>query len=319
MALNIGIHAFMRGAMSDRNGTMEAARKAETFGFSHFGVNDHVVVPTDIRSRYPYTEHGQWPGRAFGECLELVSTLSFLAGCTNNIRLLTSVMVVPYRPAVLTAKMLATADVLSNGRVIVGCGVGWMPEEFAAVGAPDFAARGRATDEFLDAFVELWTKDAPRCHGDHVRFENITFMPKPLQKPMPLWIGGESQVALRRTARIGTGWYPASNNPNWPLDTPDRMADAVGALRRVCERAGRDPREVDIGHLILWPVSWTAELTADGGRKLVTGSSADIATDLAALARVGVQHVSLMFQTATITETVERMQRFSEEVMPLAR
>jgi alkanesulfonate monooxygenase SsuD/methylene tetrahydromethanopterin reductase-like flavin-dependent oxidoreductase (luciferase family) len=161
MALNIGIHVMMRGAMSDRDGTIEVARRAEAFGFSHIGVNDHVVVPTDVNSRYPYTEHGQWPGRVFGECLELAA-LCFLAGCTSRIRLLASVMVVPYRPAVLTAKVLATADVLSGGRVIVGCGVGWMPEEFAALGAPDFRARGKATDEFLDAFVELWTKDAPK-------------------------------------------------------------------------------------------------------------------------------------------------------------
>jgi probable F420-dependent oxidoreductase len=319
MALNVGIHALMRGAMSDRNGTMEVARKAEAFGFSHIGVNDHVVVPTDINSRYPYTEHGQWPGKAFGECLELISTLSFLAGCTSRIRLLTSVMVVPYRPAVLTAKMLATADVLSNGRVIVGCGVGWMPEEFAALGAPDFSARGKATDEFLDAFVELWTKAAPSYHGEHVRFEGITFMPKPVQKPMPLWIGGESQVALRRTARIGTGWYPASNNPNWPLDTPARMADAVDKLRRACQQAGRDPDDVEVGHLTLWPVSWVAEKTADGGRKFITGSSAEIADDLVAMAGGGVQHVSLMFQAATTIETIERMQRFAEEVMPSIR
>ncbi len=319
MALNIGIHVMMRGAMSDRDGTMEVARKAEALGFSHIGVNDHIVVPTDVASRYPYTDHGAWPGRIFGECLELGATLCFLAGCTSRIRLLASVMVVPYRPAVLTAKVLATADVLSGGRLIVGCGVGWMPEEFAAVAAPDFRARGRATDEFLDAFVELWTRDAPSYRGEHVRFDNITFMPKPLQKPMPLWIGGESEAALRRTARIGTGWYPASGNPGWLLDTPARMAEAVEKLRRACGAAGRDPAEVAVAHLTLWPVSWTAEKAADGGRKLVTGSSADIAADLAALARAGVQHASLMFQTATIAETLERMQRFSEEVMPLVR
>jgi probable F420-dependent oxidoreductase len=319
MTLNIGIHVMMRGAMSDRDGTMEVAGKAEAFGFSHIGVNDHIVVPTDINSRYPYSEHGQWPGKAFGECLELMSTLAFLAGCTSHIRLLTSVMVVPYRPAVLTAKMIATADVLSKGRVIVGCGVGWMPEEFRAVAAPDFAARGKATDEFLDAFVALWSADAPRYDGAHVRFADVTFQPKPLQRPMPLWIGGESQAALRRTARIGTGWYPASNNPGWRLDTPARIADAIGELHRACDKVGRDPAGIDVAHLTLWPVSWTAETGEDGARKPVTGSSADIAGDLSALARAGVGHVSLILQAGTITETIERMQRFSEEVMPLVR
>src|SRR5690606_22397255 len=128
----------------------------------------------------------------YGECFDQIATLAFVAGRTSRIRLLSSVMVLPHRQPMLAAKMLATADALSGGRLIVGCGVGWMKEEFEAIGAPPFAARGRVADEYLHAFKELWTKDAPRFEGEHVRFANIAFEPKPAQKPHPpIWIGGE--------------------------------------------------------------------------------------------------------------------------------
>ena len=150
-------------------------------------------MPRDIASRYPYSESGEWAARTAGECLDQLAALAFLAACTERLRLLTSVMVVPQRHPVLTAKMLATIDVLSAGRLIVGCGVGWLKEEFEAVGAPDFAERGRVTDEYLDAFKVLWTADDPVYRGQHAQFENIMFLPKPVQKPHPpIWIGGES-------------------------------------------------------------------------------------------------------------------------------
>lgn len=320
MTLNIGLHTFMRGAMATREDVMSIARKADGWGFSHIGINDHVVVPTDINSRYPYTEEGNWPGRTFGEALEMLTTMAFVAGCTSDIRILSSVMILPYRPAVLTAKMLATADVLSGGRIIAGCGVGWMPEEFEALASPPFAERGTVTDEYLDAFRALWSQEHPAMQGEHVRFGDITFMPKPLQTPrLPIWIGGESAVARRRTVRVGDGWYPASNNPQAPLDTAARAAAAEAELRKASEQAGRDPQTVDMGLVLLSPVEWEAREAKGGGRRLFTGSSQEMIADAAALAQAGVDHVSLIFQTATASETLERMQRFAEEVLPSCR
>lgn len=316
MTLNIGLHTFMRGAMASREDTMSIAQKADAWGFSHIGINDHVVVPTDIASRYPYTEEGNWPGRTFGEALEMLTTMAFVAGCTNSIRILSSVMILPYRPAVLTAKMLATADVLSGGRIIAGCGVGWMPEEFEALGSPAFGDRGAVTDEYLDAFRTLWSDEHPSMQGEHVRFGDITFMPKPLQKPrLPIWIGGESPVARRRTVRVGDAWYPASNNPQSPLDTVGRVAAAQAELRKASEQAGRDPATVDMALVLLSPVDWQAQPAKDGTRRLFTGSSEDMIADAAALTEAGVDHVSLIFQTSTASETLDRMQRFAEEVL----
>lgn len=314
--MDFGVNTLSRGPMASREGYAAVAEKAEALGFGYLTVNDHVVVPGDIGSRYPYTEEGNWPGKTFGECFDQLATLAFVAGRTSRIRLLSSVMVVPHRPAVLAAKMLATVDVLSGGRLIVGCGVGWMREEFEAVAAPPFEARGRVTDEYLAAFKELWTKETPRFDGRYVKFADVAFEPKPVQKPHPpLWIGGESGLALKRTARLGDAWYPASNNPQHRLDTPERLAAGIEGLRRAAAAEGRDPASVDLAYLVLWPVSWTAEKDAEGRRRIFTGSSADLAADVAAFAKLGVRHLSLTFQSATLAETLERMQRFAEEVM----
>jgi probable F420-dependent oxidoreductase len=318
--MDFGVATLTRGECASREGYIAVAEAAEGLGFGFISVNDHVVVPRDIASRYPYSESGEWAGRTIGECLDQLTTLAFLAARTERLVLLTSVMVVPQRQPVLTAKMLGSIDVLSKGRLIVGCGVGWLKEEFEALGAPPFAERGRATDEYLDAIKALWTQDAPEFAGKHVSFGNVLFAPKPARKPHPpIWIGGESAVALKRAVRVGDGWYPASNNPQHRLDTPERLAAGVGELRRLAQAAGRDPQSIDIAYLVLWPVDWTAQKTADGARRLFTGSSADMVADAAALAKVGVRHVALTFQTATVAETLARMHKFASEVMPLAR
>ena len=123
-----------------------------------------------------------------------------------------------------TSDFLATVDTLSDGRLVAGVGVGWMREEFEPLNAPPVARRGAVTDEYLAAFRALWTEEAPSFQGEHVRFDNVTFRPKLVQKRIPLWVGGESQAALRCTARLGDCWYPASHNQDAPFDTPARQA-----------------------------------------------------------------------------------------------
>jgi probable F420-dependent oxidoreductase len=318
--MDFGVATLTRGDCSSREGYIAVAETAEGLGFGFISVNDHIVVPRDIASRYPYSESGDWAARTMGDCLDQLGTLAFLAARTERLRLLTSVMVVPQRHPVLTAKLLTTIDVLSKGRLIVGCGVGWLKEEFEAVGAAPFAERGDATDEYLEAMKVLWTEEAPKFAGKHVSFDDLIFAPKPFTKPHPpIWIGGEAPVALKRTVRVGNGWYPASNNPQHRLDTPARLRAGIDELRRTAEAAGRDPATIDIAYLVLWPVDWTAQKTPDGARRLFTGGSADMVADAAALAAIGVHHVALTFQAATIAETLARMHKFAAEVMPLVR
>ncbi len=314
--MRFGVNVLSRGPMATREGYRAIAGAAERLGFDFISANDHIVVPGGIGSRYPYSEGGDWAPSSTGQCLEILSTISFLAGCTERVRLLTSVMVVPHRQVMLAAKMLATADVLSNGRVIVGCGAGWMKEEFEAVGAPAFEERGRVTDEYIAAFKELWTKDYPEFHGKHVDFKGVLFAPKPIKKPHPpIWIGGESDAAMRRAIRLGDAWYPGSSNPANRLDTAERVAAGIKAFQGMAEKAGRDPKAIGLAHVVLWAVNWGEEKAHSGGRRTFTGSSPDMVADAQALAAAGVTDVNVSFPAPTAAETLEKMERFAAEVM----
>jgi probable F420-dependent oxidoreductase len=313
--MQIGIHIRAQGWLTERANLIAVARRAEELGYAYLGLVDHVVLPRDVATRYPYTQDGVWPGTPTGECFDVLGTMCFLAGCTERIRLLSSVMVVPYRPAVLAAKMLATADVLSGGRVIAGVGAGWMREEFEALGVPPFEHRGAVTDEYLTAFRTLSEQEVGRFEGRYVRFTDVIFRPQPLQRRLPIWVGGESAAALRRVVRFGDAWYPVSDNQQIPLDTPERMTAGIERLTRAAEKEGRDPHSIEIGYLWFKPVSWTELAGPDGMRFMFTGSSAQMAEDVAALQRTGVQHLAVLLAGPDMNQTLERMQRFAEEVI----
>ncbi|SUZ91918.1 uncharacterized protein METZ01_LOCUS44772, partial [marine metagenome] len=147
------------------------ARKGEEFGFDTLLTGDHILVPKNISSVYPYTEGGEFPGSGSGESMEQITLLSYIAGQTSRIRLVTSVLIVPHRNPLIAAKSLATLDVLSGGRLVVGVGVGWMREEFQALGLPPFEERGAVTDEYIRAFKVLWTEDNPHFDGKYISFD----------------------------------------------------------------------------------------------------------------------------------------------------
>src|ERR1700722_14901469 len=198
--MDFGIHFGTRGCLASRDNIMTLAQRAEALGYAYLGVADHLVVPVQSGVRYAYTADGIWPGAPTGECFDAIATLAFLAACTQHIKLLTSVAVVPYRPAVLAAKLFLTADVLSGGRVIAGVGSGWMREEFEALGPPPYEEPGAVTDEYLTAWQALWNQPQPKLDGKYARFYHVVFAPKPAVKPhLPIWVCGESAPALRRT------------------------------------------------------------------------------------------------------------------------
>ncbi len=314
--MRFGVNILSRGPMANRAGYKAVSSTAERLGFGFVSANDHVLVPADIESRYPYTEEGDWAGKQTGQCLDVLSTLTFLAGCTERVKLLSSVMVVPHRPALLTAKIIATADVLSEGRMVIGVGAGWMKEEIEALGTAPYEERGKVTDEYIAAFRELWTKPRPEFKGKYVNFGNILFEPKPTAKPHPpIWVGGESKPAMQRAIKLGDGWYPASSNPQNRLDTAPRVAAAMGEFKSMCEAAGRDPQSIALAHVVLWPVNWTAEDAISGGRRTFTGTSAQMLEDAAALKAVGVMDVNVSFPAPTLAATLEKMERFAKEVM----
>jgi probable F420-dependent oxidoreductase len=317
--MDVGLTIPTRGPLATPEAIAAIARRAEALGFAHLSLSDHVIVPRQIGSRYPYSASGQWAGAASGECMEQLTELAWLAGITSKARLITAVAVVPYRGAVHTAKVAATIDVLSGGRMVLGVGAGWLREEFEALNAPPFDERGRVTDEYLQAFRTLWSDDNPRFEGKHVRFAEVSFLPKPVQRPLPIWVGGESPAALRRTARYGDAWFPIGNNPQHPLDTLARFAKGVRQLRQIAEQQNRDPKSIGLAFYANWFDAAKPLKTADGERHLLSGSAADIAADIDGLAAIGVRDLVLSFQRATLEQSLASMQRFVDEIQPLTR
>jgi len=318
--MQIGFNLPLSGALASPPVLTRLAVEGEAIGFDYIALSDHIVEPIHIHARYPYSETGEFPKGSRGERHEQLSAMAYLAAKTSRIRFLTSVMVVPHRPAVLTAKILSTIDVMSGGRVIVGVGAGWLQEEFEALGAPPFAERGKVTDEYLQAFRELWTKPAPRFEGRFVKFADILFAPKPVQKPHPpLWIGGESGPAMRRAARLGDGWYPIGTNPQHPLNTLPRYRAGVERLRKLIADAGRDPAAIALAYRVHRHGTEVSAKADDGEKHLFSGGAAEIAEDLRAMRALGLAAVDFSFPAPTADAMLAAMRKFHDEVLAKAR
>jgi len=293
------------------------ARHGEELGFGLAYANDRIVRPRTIAPRYPYAESGEYSGG--DSYLEQLTLLTFAAAHTSRIRLVPLVMVLPWRNPVHAAKILATIDILSSGRLTVGVGVGWMREEFEALGAPPFESRGEVSDEYLLAFKELWTSEHPEFHGKYCSFSDIAFDPKPVQKPHPpIWVGGESPRALRRAAKLGDGWCPRWGWSAHPLRTAAQVAQSIDRLSRYAEDAERDPDEIEV---VYHGAAYRdrEEQVVDGARAMFTGSLSQVAEDINELESMGVRNVMLSFVGEDLDATLERMEQFASRVMPLAQ
>ena len=317
--MEFGFEIPHRGPLATVESISLLARRGEELGFDILCVSDHIVLPSRFRTRFPYTESGEPTGMR-GDCLEPLTLLSFLAGQTSTARLLTSVLVLPYREPVFTAKAIASLDYLSGGRVIAGCGIGWLAEEFEILGGPPFQERGAVGDEYIRAFKELWTSDTPTFVGKYTRFGEITFEPKPVQKPHPpIWVGGDGPRALRRAALLGDAWYPTGANSKHPVGSIAQLSTALDRLRRYAEDAGRDPTEIGVACAIGWYDHDATQVLPNGARRGFTGSPHQIAEDIAAYEALGVRHLILGLERDSLAETTDTMERFATEVAPVAQ
>ena len=293
----------------------EIARKADELGFHCMVAGDHILVPNEIESPYPYTVDGQFPGGGTGEYFEQLTLLTYLAGITKQIRLVPSVMIVPPRPALLTAKILSTLDVLSDGRLTVGVVVGWMEEEFEALGAPPFRERGAVTNEYLQAFIELWSNETPNFQGKYCDITGVKFLPKPIQKPHPpIWVGGHSTAALKRAAVYGNGWHPVGAIPANPLE-PDDLANKLSLLYDYANQANRDPSTLDIA---MKAPLYDSESGGSMLRRRFAGDSHEILEDVRVYAESGVTHLIFDIRGNDLSQALERLQWFAEDVMASA-
>ena len=278
------------------------AQEAERLGYDSVWVSDKIIV---------LDEYAECVGEVFYDSM---SVLAYVSAHTSHIMLGTSVIVLPYRNAVHLAKVAATVDSPSHGRLLLGVGVGWLNAEFSALGA-SWQDRGKHTDESLRVLRELWTNDAPRFQGSYYNFADIQFYPKPVQRPYPpLWIGGNTPRALRRVAEFGDVWHPT-----WT--SPEMLDEWLPRMRKLARDAGRDPLEIGIAP------RQAMKIVSDGSAALeewpLVGNVEKLIDSVRRFQEIGVGH--LVMDTfygmpevlgESVDSIIATMEHFASAVMP---
>jgi probable F420-dependent oxidoreductase len=312
--MRFGFYLPTRGPGATPDGLKTFVTRAEALGFNSVMIADHIVFPVKIESKYPYTVSGEFPGH--GDAMEQLTLMSYIAALTSRLRLVSSVMIVPHRNPILTAKALSTIDVLSGGRVTVGVGVGWLREEFEALDTPPFDQRGASTDEYLRIFKNLWTEEPASYEGEFYRYEALRFQPKPVQRPHPpIWIGGHSMPALRRVARLGDGWHPVGATPASPLPL-EEVVGKLEILKGLMDKEGRDFQALDISYKA--PIYDVTIRQTETERRPFTGAPEQIVEDIQTFKAAGISELIFDFRGETITESIDRMESFKNTIMHAA-
>ena len=258
--------AFASSIGIEGDSALEICRRAEAAGFESVWGGEHVILPSTIESAYPYTADGKIPAQPDTPIPDPLIWLAFVAAMAPTLRLGTCILIVPQRNPLVLAKELATLDRLSGGRVELGIGVGWLKEEFDALGVP-WERRGARNDEYIAAMRALWAGPHAEYHGEFVDFAPVTCSPRPVQARIPVLVGGDTPAAIRRAVRIADGYFPGEGNA-------DRLAQLIAALRQGCEQHDRDPGSIEInamfGAQMADPVAGAEQLTALGvGRVMI--------------------------------------------------
>lgn len=308
--MDFGVFLPVSGRACSREDLRDAAQDAEQMGFSTVWAADRIIIPWEIESAYAYSWSGSFivpPDKPF---LEPLTALAFLAGCTETVRLGVSVLVMPYRDPVYWAKVASTIDWLSQGRFVLGVGIGWMHEEFDALGRSElFPKRAEIADEQLQVIHNLFNDIHCSFHGEQYGYDNIAFYPKSYdeQAPIPVWCGGESRGAQRRAGQHGDAWFPY-----FARITPAELGERYANVQRSARAAGRDRDEVKL-HCCL-----SAEITdkpVEQEADRLRGTPEQLAERLAEFQAVGADHVALQFLVGRYPERLAQMQRFSEEII----
>ncbi|MFQ5871178.1 MAG: LLM class F420-dependent oxidoreductase [Candidatus Geothermarchaeales archaeon] len=273
---------------ASKEAIVKVAEKAEGLGYDSVWSTDHVLVPR--RWEHPY-----------GHLFESLTTLSYVAGITEHVSLGTSILVLPARNPILVAKQVAALDKLSEGRVILGIGVGWLSDEFQMLRAP-FHSRGRLANEAIRLMRILWTEENPRFDGEFYSFQDPAFHPKPAQKGgPPIWIAGNSKPALKRAARLGDGWHPTGIPPH-------KIAKGKERIRAMTER--------DVSLSLRLRVNLGGSMLPDYRRHMLAGKEDDLLRQLEEYAEIGLQHLACHFTPKEVGDYLEQMTVFASAVMP---
>jgi probable F420-dependent oxidoreductase len=306
--MDFGVFLPVSGAACTRAGLRHAAETAERLGFTTVWAADRIVIPWKIETDYAYSWSGSFivpPEKPF---LESMTALAFLAGATESVKLGVSVLVTTYRDPVHWAKVASTIDWLSEGRFILGVGIGWMEEEFDALGRSEiFSQRAKVADEQLRVARNLFSEEHCSFHGEHYDYDDIAFYPKAHDTPIPIWCGGESRGAQRRAGVHGDAWFPY-----FATVTPEELARRYGNVRGFARAAGRDPEEVAL-HCCLSVEVTDEEVEQEPDR--LRGTPDQVADALAKFEEIGVQHVALQFLVGRYPQRLAQMERLAPVIV----
>jgi probable F420-dependent oxidoreductase len=278
--MKFGIAFANTGPFAGAEGAVALAEAAETAGFDSLWTVEHVVVPEEYASAYPYSPDGKMPGGGAFDIPDPLVWLAWVAAHSRTLRLATGILILPQRNPVITAKEVATLDALSGGRVTLGIGIGWLEEEFRFLNVP-FGDRVARTEEYVAAMRALWSEDWPSFEGETVRFTRAASKPRPPGGTVPIVIGGHTRAAARRAGRIGDGFFPGKGE----------LPELLDVMRQAAEEAGRDPDAI--------------EVTAGGAGVLAGGQAA--VDEVGRLAELGVSRVAvppLTYSPAAIGDTL---------------
>jgi probable F420-dependent oxidoreductase len=291
--MKVGIRIPGAGPWAGPDAISEVSRYAEKIGFDSLWMTDHVALPTKVETPYPYTDNGKFLWAPETPYLDCLTALTWAAAATESVELGTSCLILPWRPLVQTSKTLVSIDVLSKGRLSIAVGVGWMKEQFAALGAP-FKDRGRRVTEMVNAMRQMWSDDEVDFDGEFYNLHDFKMYPKPVRGTIPIWFAGYSEASFRRIAAIGDGWHPLAVGP-------EEYAGYLATLRTYVEQAGRDMSEITLTARPLGKAPYNAETIEAYGDLGVTHFICDTS-----------------FEHATLDSAMEELQALAEAVLPVA-
>ena len=307
--LKFGLDVGIYGRTATRDAILELTQLAETSGFESVWLADHVIFPAAFDSKYPYSATGAFPIDMTQEpLLEPIATMGVVVGATQRVKIGTAVLVMPYRNPVLLARMLVTLDVLSGGRTMLGAGVGWLAEEFAALDARPFAARGQVTDECIEIVKRICQGGEVSFVGEHYQLDALVSNPGSVQRPHPpILIGGTSNAALRRVARLGDGWLSTSVGP-------DGVGERLQALRGLCEAQGRRFEDLSLCHKFFINIG-EVEKGRDGSRVPGTGAAAEIRDDIQRFVDVGYDRFIVRYRGGDAAAQRRQLTQFMDDII----
>jgi len=289
--MKVGL-AFASSIGIDGGSALEICRRAEAAGFESIWGGEHVILPDSIASKYPYTADGKIPAEPDTPIPDPLIWLAFAAAAAPTLRLGTCILIVPQRNPLVLAKELATLDRLSGGRVELGLGVGWMKEEFDALGIP-WERRGARNDEYIAAMRALWAGPHAEFHGEFVDFAPVTSSPRPVQASIPILVGGDTDAAINRAVRLADGYFPGEGDVQ-------RLGTLIARLRAAAEKADRDPHSIEINAMF--------------GAQM-----ADPVAGIEQLAALGVGRIMIPAFFFGGPGGLDRLSEFGERVMPAAK